>query len=89
MLVAAIAVAKGDDATALDELSQASTLANTARITGGGEMPALYYYSPNLALADLAARIGKRDVALTAYRAELTVSPGSPAAVRGIAALRR
>ncbi|MBV8198392.1 MAG: hypothetical protein JO263_09660, partial [Candidatus Eremiobacteraeota bacterium] len=53
----------------------------------GSEYPDLYYYSPHMALAALALRLGKTDVAKTALQAELSASPKSPAALKELTQL--
>lgn len=75
------------DVQALAALQIASTLANGAFKTSGDEIPELYYYSPNLQLASLARQLGKADVARKALRAELSVTPKSPAALAMLAQL--
>ena len=55
------------------------------RLAGGVEMPTLYYYSPHMALAELAMRLGKADVAAAALQAELAASPRSSAALPALA----
>jgi hypothetical protein len=85
-LEAEIAVSKHDDATAFQLLTDAS--AATAKAKGfGEETPAIYYYSPHMALAQLAMRLGKTDAAKAALEAELVASPRSPAALTALARL--
>jgi hypothetical protein len=55
------------------------------RLAGGVEMPTLYYYSSHMALAELAMRLGKSDVAAAALQAELLASPRSSAALQALA----
>ena len=51
------------------------------------EIPPFYFYSPDIALARVAERLGKIDVARTALQAELVASPRSPAALAMLAKL--
>jgi hypothetical protein len=83
-LAAAIATLKHDDAKALQLLTDASDAADALN---GAEIPPLYYYSPHMALAELATRLGKVDVAKTALQAELVASPRSGAALHALAQL--
>lgn len=85
-LEAEIAVSKHDDASALQLLTDASAAAAKAK-SFGEETPAIYYYSPHMALAQLAVRLGKTDVAKAALEAELVASPRSPAALTALARL--
>ncbi|HVR46554.1 MAG TPA: hypothetical protein VMT95_07985 [Candidatus Binatia bacterium] len=85
-LEAEIALSSHDDAAALTLLTRASAAASVAKGLGE-ETPGLYYYSPHMALAQLALRLGKRDVARLALQAELTASPRSPAATAALAQL--
>ena len=86
---AQIAVVQHDDAKALQMLAKASLDASQGdRLAGGVEFPTLYYYSPHMALAELAIRLGKADVAATALQAELAASPGSSAALQALAKVR-
>lgn len=75
------------DAQALAALQRSSALANEAFKTGGAEMPALYFYSPNLQLASLARRLGMTGIARKALHGELSVTPKSPAALAMLAQL--
>jgi hypothetical protein len=85
---AQIAVDQHDDAQALQLLTTASTDATRGDwLAGGVEMPTLYYYSPHMALAQLAMRLGKPDIAKTALQAELVASPRSSTATRALAQL--
>jgi tetratricopeptide (TPR) repeat protein len=84
-LSAQIALLENDDAKALQLLTDASVAADKG--DQGAEMPALYYYSPHMALAELAVRLGKTDVAKAALQAELVASPRSPAALHALAQL--
>ncbi|HEY1656604.1 MAG TPA: hypothetical protein VGF86_15985 [Candidatus Tumulicola sp.] len=74
-LAGEIAIAQHDDVKALQRLTAASASADTLEKLGGAEMPALYYYSPHLALAELASRLGKIEVAKAALQAELVAAP--------------
>jgi hypothetical protein len=56
-------------------------------LAGGIEMPSLYYYSPHLALAELAMKMGNTTVAKAALEAELAASPRSSAATQALARL--
>jgi hypothetical protein len=85
-LEAEIAALKSDDAKALQLLTAASAAAEKAKSLGE-ETPGLYYYSPHMALAHLALRLGKKDVAEAALQAELVASPHSPAALDALARL--
>jgi hypothetical protein len=85
---AQIAIAGHDDAKALQMLTKASQDASQGdRLAGGVEMPSLYYYSPHMALAELAVRLGKTDVAAAALAAELAASPKSGVALQALAKL--
>jgi hypothetical protein len=85
-LAAEIAESRRDDAKALQLLTGASAAAAKARSLGE-ETPALYYYSPHMALAKLALRLGKTNVAKAALQAELVASPRAPSALRALAQL--
>jgi hypothetical protein len=86
---AQIAVVQHDDAKGLQMLAKASLDASEGdRSAGGVELPTLYYYSPHMALAELAIRLGKADVAETALQAELAASPRSSAALQALAKVR-
>jgi hypothetical protein len=87
LLRATIAQSNGASATALTLLQQASVAADKGDHLWYAEYPALYYYSPHLALAQLSERIGRSDIARKALQAELAVSPRSPAALQGLAQL--
>jgi hypothetical protein len=56
-------------------------------LQGGVEMPTLYYYSPHMALAQLATALGRIQVAKAALQAELVASPRSSAASQALAKL--
>lgn len=69
-------------------LTTASTDAtNGDRLAGGVEMPTLYYYSPHMALAELAMKMGDTSVAQAPLEAELAASPHSNAATQALARL--
>ncbi|HEY5425443.1 MAG TPA: hypothetical protein VIJ77_02740 [Candidatus Tumulicola sp.] len=87
MLGGEIALAQHDDAKALRLFTEASASADALERLGGAEMAAFYYYSPHIALAQLAVRMGKIDVAKAALQAELVTTPRSPAALRALAQL--
>ena len=85
---AQIALDQRDDAAALQLLTTASHDATRGDwLAGGVEMPTLYYYSPHMALADLAMKMGNAGVARAALEAELTASPRSNAAMQALARL--
>jgi tetratricopeptide (TPR) repeat protein len=84
-LSAEIAQIGNNDAKAIAMLMKASKLANGAFKITGAEMPALYFFSPNMTLAEVATKLGKTNVARAALEGELTVSPRSPAALRALA----
>ena len=85
VLAAEISEVNHNDAKALQELSDASAVAVKLN---GDEYPALYYYSPHLALAVLAAKLGRADVEQAALQAELAASPRSKKAMQMLAQLR-
>jgi hypothetical protein len=82
-----IAVAAQDDAKALPLLQAASASLAAGLKLESTEIPLLYFYSPDLALARVAERLGKNDVARTALQAELLASPQSPTALAMLAKL--
>jgi hypothetical protein len=82
-----IALAKHDEAMALALLTEASAADTKADTVAPVEMPTLYYYSPHMALAELAIHLGKPDVAKMALEAELAVSPRSSEATKALAQL--
>ncbi|HEY3674765.1 MAG TPA: hypothetical protein VGK84_02105 [Candidatus Tumulicola sp.] len=85
---AQIALNEHDDAKALSLLEGSSAdAARGDRLNGYSEMPTLYYYSPHLALAELAIKMNKADVARSALKSELLASPKSPAATQALATL--
>ena len=84
-LKAGIAEREGDANPALALLADSGRYADLGDALSVAEFPAMYYYSPHLALAALAKRLGKNDLAETAYRAELQSAPGSPSAEYGLA----
>ena len=82
---AQIALDQHDDAQALQLLTKASH--DTTRgdwLAGGVEMPTLYYYSPHMALAELAMKMGDTSVARAALAAELAASPRSSVAMQAL-----
>ena len=81
-----IVIVQGKDRKALRLLASASAAADKAR-SFGEETPALYYYSPHMALAELAVQLGRMDLAKSALQAELVASPRSPAALNALARL--
>ena len=85
MLEGEIAILHHDNAAALKKLSEASNVATT--LNDGAEFPALYYYSPHMALANLATSVGQTGVAREALQAELAASPRSPKAQQALAEL--
>lgn len=85
-LAAQIAMLAHDDTKALELLTNASADAQKTKELGA-EIPAIYYYSPHLLLAELATRLGKLDVARAALQAELVASPRSKKALDALAQL--
>ncbi len=82
---AQIALDQHDDTQALQLLTKASHDATRGDwLAGGVEMPTLYYYSPHMALAELAMKMGDTNVARAALAAELAASPRSNAAIRAL-----
>jgi hypothetical protein len=85
---AQIALNGGSDAKALELLSTASSEATRAdSLVGGVEMPSIYYYSPHMALAELAVKMRNKSVARAALEAELAASPRSSVATQALAQL--
>jgi hypothetical protein len=85
---AQIAIDHHDNAKALQFLTSASAEATRGDwLAGGVEMPTLYYYSPHMALAQLATQMGNTTVARAALEAELSASPRSSAATQALARL--
>lgn len=85
---AQIALDEHDNAQALKLLTAASSDATHGDwLAGGVEMPSLYYYSPHMALAELAMKMGDTTVAKDALAAELAASPRSSAATQALAQL--
>jgi len=85
---AQIALDEHDNAQALKQLTAASSDATHGDwLAGGVEMPSLYYYSPHMALAELAMKMGDTTVAKDALAAELAASPHSSAATQALAQL--
>jgi hypothetical protein len=89
LLRATIAQNNADNAKALTLLQQASVAADKGDRLWYAEFPALYYYSPHLALAQLSERLGRTDIARKALQDELTMNPRSPAATQGLAQLAK
>ena len=83
---AQIALDQSNDSQALQLLQRASDEA-TRGDAGGVEMPTIYYYSPHMALAQLAIKMGDTSVARSALEAELAASPRSKAATQALAQL--
>jgi hypothetical protein len=82
---AQIALDQHDDAQALQLLTTASQYATRGDwLAGGVEMPTLFYYSPHMALAELAMKMGDDKVARAALAAELLASPRSNAATQAL-----
>lgn len=85
---AQISLDEHDNAQALQLLTTASSDATHGDwLAGGVEMPTLYYYSPHMALAELAMKMGNTTVAKGALEAELAASPHSSAAAQALAQL--
>ncbi|MGC1380062.1 MAG: hypothetical protein WA814_03425 [Candidatus Baltobacteraceae bacterium] len=85
---AQISLDQRDDAQALRLLTTASSDATRGDwLAGGVEMPSLYYYSPHMALAELAMKMGNTTLAKDALEAELAASPRSSAATQALARL--
>src|SRR5580698_2228321 len=85
---AQISLDEHNNAQALQLLTAASSDATQGDwLAGGVEMPTLYYYSPHMALAELAMKIGNTSVAKGALEAELAASPHSRAATQALAQL--
>ncbi|MBV8163621.1 MAG: hypothetical protein JOZ91_05090 [Candidatus Eremiobacteraeota bacterium] len=87
-LQAQAAMLDHDDASALRLLTQAGEQSDRGDAMMVSEYPTLYYYSPHLALAQLAQHLQQPAVARAAYEAELRCSPKSPAALQGLALLQ-
>jgi hypothetical protein len=81
---AQIALDQHDDAQALQLLTKASHDATRGDWLVGVEIPTLYYYSPHMALAELAMTMGDTNVARAALAAELAASPRSNAAMQAL-----
>jgi hypothetical protein len=86
LVLAQIALDESDEAAALKLLTQASADA-TRGDARGVEMPTLYYYSPHMALAQLALKMGNTAVARAALNAELSASPHSSVATKALTQL--
>jgi hypothetical protein len=85
---AQIAIDQQDDAKALQLLTTASADATHGDwLAGGVEMPTLFYYSPHMALAELAIKMGNTAVAKAALESELSASPRSNVATQALARL--
>jgi hypothetical protein len=85
---AQLALDENNDAGALQLLAAASADATRGDwLAGGVEMPTLYYYSPHMALAELAMKMGNASVARAALEAELAASPHSNAATQALSRL--
>jgi hypothetical protein len=85
---AQLALDRHDNANALQLLTDASDEATKGdQLAGGVEMPTLYYYSPHMALAQLAIRLGDARIARAALQAELVASPRSSAATQALSQL--
>jgi hypothetical protein len=83
-----ISLDEHNNAQALQLLTTASSDATHGDwLAGGVEMPTLYYYSPHMALAKLAMKMGNTTVAQTALEAELAASTHSSAATQALAQL--
>ncbi|MFZ0362611.1 MAG: hypothetical protein WAL67_00230 [Candidatus Cybelea sp.] len=88
MVQAQIALDEKDEPKALQLLSSASSEATRGDLLAGGvEMPSVYYYSPHMALAELAIKMGNTNVARSALEAELSASPHSSTATQALAGL--
>lgn len=88
MVQAQIALDRRNDRAALLLLTTASAEATRGDwLAGGVEMPTLFYYSPHMALAELAMKMGNTSVARAALEAELAASPRSKAATQALAQL--
>jgi hypothetical protein len=86
---AQIALDEKNDDKALRLLTTASSEATRGDwLAGGVEMPSIYYYSPHMALAELAIKLGNNSVARAALEAELEASPRSSAATQALARLQ-
>jgi hypothetical protein len=85
---AQISLDENNNAQALQLLTAASSDATHGDwLAGGVEMPTLYYYSPHMALAELAMKMGNTSMAKGALEAELAASPHSSAATQALAQL--
>ncbi|MBV8373694.1 MAG: hypothetical protein JOY69_10585 [Candidatus Eremiobacteraeota bacterium] len=87
-LQATIAGREGDSAREIALLQRAGELADQGDHLTYAEFPALYFYSPHLALADAATAAGQMLVARRALRAELAMNPNSPIVAKRLAQLR-
>jgi hypothetical protein len=88
LVQAQIALDQQNDAKALALLTTASAEATRGdSLAGGVETPTLFYYSPHMALAELAMKMGNTNVARAALQAELAASPRSSAATQALSKL--
>ena len=88
LVQAQISLDEHNNAQALQLLTTASSDATRGDwLAGGVELPTLYYYSPHMALAELAMKMGNTAVAKGALEAELAASPHSSAATKALAQL--
>ena len=88
LVQAQISLDEHSNAQALQLLTAASSDATRGDwLAGGVELPTLYYYSPHMALAELAMKMGNTTVAKGALEAELAASPHSSAATKALAQL--
>ncbi len=87
MLQAKTAELDDDDALALQLLTRASQQADRGDAISVSEYPTLYFYSPHMALGELAQRLHQPAVARDAYQAELKSTPNSPLALQALASL--
>jgi tetratricopeptide (TPR) repeat protein len=84
-LQANIAMARGDAVQEVALLQRACASADKGDRLTYAEFPAMYYYSPHLALADIAMRLRRLELAKQALQAELAMNPKSPIALRKLA----
>lgn len=86
-LAAQIAELQGDDQRALRLLLAASSAAQSAGVLFRAEIAPMYYFSPHMALAQVAERLGNTSVERAALQAELAASPRSACALSALAKL--
>jgi hypothetical protein len=86
-LAGEIDVLAHEDAKALQSLEDASAETDRSNALDRPEIPSMYYYSPHMALAELAMRLGKPAIARAALQAELVTAPNSAAATAALAKL--